>query len=129
MRPYNPDDFAYCHDALLSEGFAEERMSFQTDKTYITGVGFFSYRIESWCPRLVHFFVDKDKRSKTNATKLFSAFRELMIEEGHTHFVAGAPKEKPFMKRFIKYLGGQEPFATIDEDQYYLAPTLGRVRH
>lgn len=109
----------------MSEGFTNNQMTFKTDKTYITNTGFFSYRIENNYPRLVHLYVNKDKRSAKAARNLLREFRKILINKKYLFFIAEAPKEKPYMKRFIRYIKGKKYLETKG-DTFYCVPLSGR---
>ena len=125
MRPYTNKDCNYLTKALLSEGFTNNQMTFKTDKTYITNAGFFSYRIENNYPRLAHLYVDKDKRSAKTVRNLLKEFRKILINKKYLFFIAEAPKEKPYMKRFIRYIKGKKYLETKG-DTFYCVPLFGR---
>ena len=126
MRPYKKSDKEYIVNALLSEGLALEDMTFETDKTFVTEIGFFSYRMEKGYPRLGHFFIDKDKRSLKNAHKLIKDFKQLLIKGKYLFFIALAPKDKKFFNRFIQYMKGVK-YEENDGNAYYYVPSFGRV--
>ena len=126
MRPYRKSDKEYIVNALLSEDLALEDMTFETDQTFVTEIGFFSYRMEKEYPRLGHFFVDKDKRSLKNAHKLIKDFKQLLIKDKCLFFIALAPKDKKFFNRFIQYIKGTM-YEENDEDIFYYVPLFGRV--
>lgn len=126
MRPYRKSDKEYIVNALLSEGLTLEDMTFETDKTFVTEVGFFSYRMEFEYPRLGHFFVDKDKRSLKNGHKLIKEFKQLLIKGKYLFFIALASKDKKFFNRFIQYIKGVK-YEENDEDVFYYVPLFGRV--
>jgi len=128
MRDYTDKDSDYIEKALLDEGFTLEQMTYKTDQTFITDVGFFSYRVENRYPRLVHFYLDKKNRGAGAFRKLSHALWEKMIEKKHLFCVLELPKEKPYLKRFIKYYGGKDPFCEKDGDKFYYIPTFGRIR-
>ena len=126
MRPYKKNDKEYIVNALLSEGLALEDMTFETDKTFVTEIGFFSYRMEFEYPRLVHFFVDKDRRSLKNAHKLIKDFKQLLIKGKYLFFIAYASKNKKFLNRFIQYIKGVR-YEENDGNIFYYVPLFGRV--
>lgn len=126
MRQYNHKDYDYIYKSLLNEGFKKNQMTFDTDLTYLTDTGFFSYRIENEYPRLVHFYINKEKRSIKSAQDLIRKFRELIIKEGYLFFIAQAPKELPHIKRIIKYIKGVK-YLNQDGDTYYYVPVFGRI--
>lgn len=122
----NDYDYDYIVNALLSENLTKEDMTFQTDETFITDIGFFSYRIEHGYPRLVHFFLDKDKRSLKNAHSLIRTFKKIMIGRGYLFFIAFASKNKKYLNRFIKYMKGIK-YEENNGNTYYYVPLFGRV--
>ena len=126
MRPYRESDKEYIVNALLSEGLTFGDMTFETDQTFVTEIGFFSYRMEFGYPRLGHFFVDKDKRSLKNAHKLIKDFKQLLIKGKYLFFIALAPRDKKFFNRFIQYIKGTM-YEENDEDVFYYVPLFGRV--
>ena len=126
MRPYRKSDKEYIVNALLSEGLTLEDMTFETDQTFVTEIGFFSYRMEFGYSRLVHFFVDKDKRSLKNAHKLIKDFKQLLIKGKYLFFIAYASKNKKFLNRFIQYIKGVR-YEENDGNIFYYVPLFGRV--
>jgi len=125
MRPYTDKDYDYLYKSILSEGFTKDEMSFETDRTFITDEGFFSYRTDGKYPRLVHYFVDKDKRSFRAAHKLFRAFVKVMRENNYLFYIVQEPKGKPYLKKFIEYIKGKE-YCKVDGDIYFYVPVFGR---
>jgi hypothetical protein len=128
LRPYTNKDYDYLYQSLTDEGFTKDQMSFETDKTYIMDIGFFSYRMEGEYPRLAHYYLNKDKRGGWNFKKISKAFWEKLIEEEHLFYILEAPKEKPFFESFAKYYGAKEPFEETDGNKFYLVPTFGRIK-
>lgn len=125
IRTYTPDDKEYIVNALIDEGLTEDEMTFETDETYLSDVGFFSYR-EGEYPQMTHFYVDKDKRGFDNARKLIRQFWKLMIEKGVLFYIMEIPKSKPYIARFAKYLKGNEYYKK-DGNRYYYIPIGGRL--
>jgi hypothetical protein len=128
VRKYTEQDYDYIRDSLLSEGFTDDQMTFETDETFITDIGFFAYRIEDTYPRLTHFFVDKDKRRGDTFRKLSKDFWGKLIDNGHLFYILEVPKEKPYIEKFVKFYGGNEPFKEINGDKFYLVPTFRRIK-
>ncbi|MDO9535095.1 MAG: hypothetical protein Q7J85_07125 [Bacillota bacterium] len=128
MKEYTNEDYDYIKTSLKDEGLTDEKMTFETDNTFITDVGFFSYRIEGEYPRLMHFYVDKDKRGGGNFRRLARDFWGKLIEGEHLFCVIELPKGKQYLKRFIEYYGGKEPYYEENGNKYYLVPTIGRIR-
>ena len=111
----------YIREALLDEGFTAEQMTFETDETFITDIGFFSYRIEHGYPFLSHFYVDTDKRTPRNALSLYGLFKKTIKSNGYSAFIASAMNEKKYLSRFIRYLSKRKkPYAIKSNCEYYL---------
>lgn len=129
IRPYTKADYGYLEHALLDAGFTHKQMTFETDYTFITELGFFSYRFKSGIPYpcMGHFYVNKQNRSFKTALTLLRCFKRLMLSKGFLFFVAEAPKELPYMNRVIKFLGGLSLRKT-KESNYYLAPLFKREK-
>jgi hypothetical protein len=126
MKQYKNKDYNYLYRSLSGEGFTKDQMTFETDCTYLTNTGFFSYRIENKYPRLVHFYIDKDKRSFKAAQELIREFRKILINKEYLFFIAEAPKEKPYMKRIIQYIKGKK-YLEKNGDTFYNVPVFGRI--
>lgn len=126
IRPYTEDDFKYIYLALKNEGLTEEEMSFEDDQVFIMDIGFFSFKERDEYPELMHFCVDKDKRSMKSARQLLKAFRNIMLFKGYSFFIATAPKDKPYIKRLLEYLKGKYYTSGKTED-YYIVPLFGRI--
>jgi len=124
IRAYEPGDYRYLYESLISEGFAGNRMSFLTDFTFITDLGFFSWRYEHGVPRLVHFYVNKDKRSLFSAIRLVRIFKKTL--NGLPYFIAEVPRENPMLEGFVKFVGGKEPFYEDNGDKFYMVKTNRR---
>ena len=126
MRNYVSQDYDSIRSALLDEGFTDEQMTFETDETFINDDGFFSYRIESGFPRLIHFYTEKP-RSPDKARRLIKEFRKMVIRENYPFFIMSAPKEKPELAKFIIYLKGKK-YLEQDGDKYFYVPIAGRIK-
>ena len=120
MREYQPADKKYIYESLRSEGLSDNEMTFETDKTFLTDYGFFSYRMEHGYPFLTHFYVDKNKRSTRNALSLYRLFKQQIISEGHKAFIAEVMNKKAYLEKFIKWLGRRKHYAEANNSKYYL---------
>lgn len=127
IRKYNQKDYDYLYKALSDEGFTKDQMTFETDHTYITDKGFFSYRMVDSYPRLAHLYLNKKDRTYKNASDLIKALRKILIENEHLFFIAESPKEKPYMERFIKYIKGVK-YLEINGDSFFYVPVFGRFK-
>ncbi len=125
MKAYTEQDYEHINKCLLSEGLTKEQMTFETDNTYLTEKGFFSYRIENEYPRLVHFYINKKDRSFKAAQDLMRIFHKILINEEHLFFIVDAPKESPYIKRIIKYIKGKK-YLELNGDSFYYVPVFGR---
>ena len=131
LRPYTKKDYAEVYYALVSEGLCLNEMTFKTDQTFITEDGFFSFIETGEYPELRHFYVNKSLRiafsdSMRAARKLFKTFRNIMLAKKCLFFIAEAPRNKPYMKRLIKYLKGKECYSN-EKSIYYHVPLFGRI--
>jgi len=113
----------YMTHLLDLEGFRGEGIGIKTCANFKTDVGFFCVRIEHGYPFLVHFVVEKDKRSFKNSLYQFNLFTDLMIKTDNPFFIVGSPGNKPGIDKAIKYIGGKKPYQIIEDDKVYLVPT------
>jgi len=127
MRKYTDKDYDYIYNSLAGEGLTKEEMTFETDITFLTDFGFFSYRIDGRYPRLIHFYVDKDKRLFRNARKLFRLFWREVIKGDYPFYIMEVPKEKSYISRFALYLKGKE-YLEQDGNRYFYIPISGRLK-
>ena len=127
IRLYRPEDYSYIHQALKSEGLQDSEMIIGSDVMFIMDDGFFSYRIDHEYPRLIHFYIDKDKRSLQSARKMLKIFRQIIMETGYLFYVMEVPDNKQYLKKIIRYLKGVK-FDRINESSYYYAPVFGRIK-
>lgn len=128
-RPYNPErDFNYVYDALKSEGLHSKEMTFKTDITVITDIGFFTYTKESRYrfPFLHHFYVNRNQRNLKNFLRLLRKLKDTMFLLGFSMFVAQQPKDKPHLGQFIKFAKGVKLF-TEKGCTYYLVPVSKKM--
>jgi hypothetical protein len=120
MRLYRPDDYQYLYDSIKGEGFTDEFMSFETDTTYITENGFFSYSFIHGEPYLKHFYLDKEKRGYWNARKMFDQFAKPLLKEGYT--ICYATLANPKYEKLLLHLGSRGAYAESDGYKHYLVP-------
>ena len=129
IRPYTKADYGCLEHALLDAGFEHKQMTFETDHTFVTEFGFFSYRKDVGYshPRMGHFYVNKQDRSFTAALALFHQFKQVLLLNGFLLFIAEAPKELPYMNKVIKFVGGLL-LGEVAKDKYYLVPVFKKGR-
>lgn len=128
MREYTDKDYEYLSKSLLDAGFTKNQMSFETDYTFITDDGFFSYKIECEYPRLIHFYLNKDKRDSLKAARrLIRTFVNMVREKGCLFYIVESPKELPYMKKWIHFIKGKK-YYEANGDSYYYVPVFGRFK-
>jgi hypothetical protein len=97
------------------------------DMMFILEDGFFSYLIDGRYPRLIHFVINKDKRSMKTARKMLKFFRHMVMEGGYLFYIVEVSKGTQYITRFIRYLKGVE-FAEAENGTHYYVPLFGRIK-
>ncbi len=129
IHKYIQEDFDYIHASLKSEGLTEDQMNFISDNTWITDFGFFSYRFDNGMPRLIHFYINPDKRNYHHAYLLWHIFALLMMKKGHFHAILEVPGNKEYLRSFMRLLGSPQPFTEQDGAEFYRVPLIGRKQN
>jgi len=118
-RKYTKKDEERLTNLIKGEGFGGETISISSDMTFITDIGFFSFKFDHGVPRLRHFLVYKPARSYRNALKLFHTFVNMIKGMGYKKIIMQSPKEKPEMSRWIKRYNGIF-IGKISGDKFYM---------
>jgi hypothetical protein len=128
MQLYNGNFYYKLFKALEGEGFTEDEMSFEKDTTYVSDIGFVSFRFvdmdEKQYIYMSHFLVFKDKRDKThkNSAILAEFFRKLVFSLGFVGILFSIPKERTWLEKFSSVAFGkamEEPYKIADGRRYY----------
>jgi hypothetical protein len=128
IRQYDPEkDYDYVYNALKAEGLKKFEMRIGLDMMFILEDGFFSYRIGDRYPRLIHFVINKDKRSMKTARKMLKFFRRMVMEGGYLFYIVEVSKDTQYITRFIQYLKGVK-FEEHEYSMHYYVPLFGRVK-
>ena len=114
MRKYVGDDYRALYDMLEFEGLKPEEMSFDMDMTYIVDKSFFTLRSDNDFMHLIHFCVDKDDRTPSNARKLCKALKEVVVGKLIIH------SKKEYLNRCIEYYFKTKPYEVKDGTNFYL---------
>lgn len=83
----------------------------------LDGVGFFSIRIAHGFPYVVHFCVDRDKRSPANFYRLAKKCKEVIRSLGFRHVIINAPRYH-WVSKFVESYTKRRPYQ-VDVDQNY----------
>lgn len=127
IRLYEEKDYDYIYRALESEGLERKEITPGLNNTFIVDDGFFSYKIDGKYPRMIYFYIDKDKRSMKAARKLLKVFRQVIMESGYLFYILAASDKKPYMKQLIRYLKGVS-YSEVNGNTYYYVPVFGRIK-
>lgn len=112
---------------LKEEGLKDEQITWGKDNQFEDETGFFSWHMEHGWPYMTHFYVDVEKRSMSNAMRLYRKFRDMIIKQGYDHFIAESPPGKEVFGKFIKAcMGCTAPYATVNGSDYYLIKVRNR---
>ena len=113
MRKYIESDKERLTKMLKSEGI--KNMGFEKHTTWVTDEGFFTIREEHGFPYLIHFYVDKDKRSINSARKLIKSVRSV-VRTGKMLIHS----KKSYLDKFIQYYFKVKPYARENSYNFYL---------
>jgi hypothetical protein len=122
MRPYNARrDFLRLYHYLESENIQPLGMVFDRDVTFISDIGFYTYRIEhnNTQPWLIHFYIEPSKRSYSAAYHMYQHFKGEMKNRGFKSFVVTVPDDKQYLRNFMKLAGTCVPYARKDQMDFY----------
>lgn len=104
---------------LKSEGIPEQDQGLEECENVVTDLGFFSYRMLHGFPYLVHFWVDKSKRSPGNFYKMVKQYKDLIRSKGFTHTIINAP-ESGYITQFVEGYVNRKPYSRQHGQNYYL---------
>jgi hypothetical protein len=112
--------------ALQDEGYSDDEMDFEKDTTYVSDIGFFSFRLihDGKYLFMSHFLVFKDKRSKDhiNSVILADDFRKIVHAMGFNSIIFAIPKERSWLEKFSKVAFGkamEAPYLEINGRKYF----------
>ena len=107
-------------EALKQEGLTDEQITVEKDFVVEDENGFISWRLEHGLPYITHVYAYPEKRSGWNWLKVFLKFKSEVMAQGHKAFIAEVIENKEFFIRFIKLLGGKEPYCINENGKYFL---------
>lgn len=107
-------------EALRREGLTDEQITVEKDSIVEDENGFISWRLEHGFPYITHVYAYPEKRHGWNWLTVFLKFKNEVKAQGHKAFIAEVIESKEFFGKFIKMLGGGEPYAVNENGKYYL---------
>jgi hypothetical protein len=119
MQPYNGSMFYKLYRALQDEGMPDEEMSFESNPTFVSDIGFFTLRFDQEVPQVVHFLVWKDKRSYCNGIRLYREVKKALIQMGFVRFIALVP-DKFWLQLFRVWGKNVKMYAEKDNKKFYI---------
>jgi predicted amino acid racemase len=112
---------AQLKEILKQEGIPEEEQGLdECENIVVDGLGFFSFRMLYGLPYLVHFWVDKNKRSPGNFYKMVKTYKDLLRSRGFKHTIINAP-ESGTLTQFVEGYTKKKPYSRQHGQNYYLA--------
>ena len=119
MQPYNGSMFYKLYRALQDEGMPDEEMSFESNPTFVSDIGFFTLRFDQEVPQVVHFLTWKEKRTYSNGIRLYREAKKVLIALGFVKFIA--LDEKAFWLKLFKLWGKNvKMYAEKDNKKFYI---------
>lgn len=106
-------------EILKKEGISEEDQGLDECETVVTDIGFFSFRMVYGLPYLVHFWIDKSKRSPSSFYRQAKQYKDLIRSRGFKHTIINAP-ESGFIAKLIEGYTKSKPYSRQHGQNYYL---------
>lgn len=124
IREIKTDDLPELREMMAIEGFPEEDTSFYENATWVMDSdgpkGFYSLRMESGLPYMVHFCIKRGWRCHESARKLIRAFKNTVTSFGFNKAIIGIPRDNTYLKRLASCYFNAEPYSANEEDEFYL---------